>query len=76
MWAERVGPDEFRILNSPFFVFGVSAEEIVKARIRNHSWPKTQILRLRSPAETRSVGTSRPDRRYRYACPRWQSVPV
>jgi uncharacterized protein DUF4265 len=31
MWAERTGPNEFRILNSPFFVFGVSAEDVVRA---------------------------------------------
>lgn len=31
VWAERIGPNEFRILNSPFFVFGLSAEDIVTA---------------------------------------------
>jgi hypothetical protein len=31
VWAQRLGPNEFRILNSPFFVFGVSAEDVVEA---------------------------------------------
>ncbi|HZP25314.1 MAG TPA: DUF4265 domain-containing protein [Terriglobales bacterium] len=31
LWAAPVRPNEFRILNSPFFVFGVSAEDIVSA---------------------------------------------
>ncbi len=31
LWAERMGPDRFRILNSPFFVFGVNAEDVVSA---------------------------------------------
>ena len=35
VWAERVGPDEFRILNSPFFVFGVSADDVVKVKLEN-----------------------------------------
>lgn len=31
LWAEKVGPGEFRILSSPFFVFGISAEDVVAA---------------------------------------------
>jgi len=31
LWAERVGAGLFRILNSPFFLFGISAEDIVAA---------------------------------------------
>ncbi len=31
LWAEPLGDDTFRILNSPFFVFGISCEDIVKA---------------------------------------------
>jgi uncharacterized protein DUF4265 len=31
LWAEKVGPDQYRILNSPFFVFGISAEDVVAA---------------------------------------------
>jgi hypothetical protein len=31
LWAEKVGPGRFRILNSPFFLFGISAEDIVEA---------------------------------------------
>lgn len=37
VWAERVGPNEFRILNSPFFVFGVSYDDIVKTRLENNA---------------------------------------
>jgi hypothetical protein len=29
VWAERVGTNEFRVLNSPFFVFGMSADDVV-----------------------------------------------
>jgi hypothetical protein len=29
LWAERVKANRYRILNSPFFVFGVSADDIV-----------------------------------------------
>jgi hypothetical protein len=31
VWAEFVGPDQYRVLNSPFYFFGLSAEDIVKA---------------------------------------------
>jgi hypothetical protein len=31
LWAERMGSDRFRILNSPFFIFGVNAEDVVSA---------------------------------------------
>lgn len=31
VWAEPVGQGRFRILNNPFFIFGVSAEDIVAA---------------------------------------------
>jgi hypothetical protein len=45
VWAERVGPDEFRILNSPFFVFGVSAEDIVKVKRDNGGYKFDQVAR-------------------------------
>jgi len=32
LWAERVGPGRFRILNSPFFLFGISADDVVEAK--------------------------------------------
>lgn len=35
LWAEQVAPDRFRILNSPFFVFGISADDIVSAKEKN-----------------------------------------
>jgi Domain of unknown function (DUF4265) len=31
VWAEEITPGKFRILNSPFFVFGISAADIVSA---------------------------------------------
>lgn len=31
LWAEKVGPRQYRILSSPFFLFGISAEDIVEA---------------------------------------------
>jgi hypothetical protein len=31
LWAEPLGRDHFRILNAPFFVFGVSSEDVVRA---------------------------------------------
>jgi hypothetical protein len=31
VWAEPLGADRFRILNSPFYIFGISAEDVVAA---------------------------------------------
>lgn len=31
LWAEKVGSGRFRILNSPFFLFGISADDVVTA---------------------------------------------
>jgi hypothetical protein len=31
LWAKEVGPNLFRIENSPFFIFGISADDIVSA---------------------------------------------
>lgn len=31
LWAERVGPGRFRLLNNPFFLFGISADDVVEA---------------------------------------------
>jgi hypothetical protein len=36
LWAEMVGPGRFRILNSPFFLFGISAEDVVEAEETNN----------------------------------------
>jgi Domain of unknown function (DUF4265) len=44
VWAERVGPDEFRILNSPFFVFGVSADDVVKATLRDNDYRFERVV--------------------------------
>ena len=32
LWAEKIETGNFRILNSPFFLFGISAEDIVGAK--------------------------------------------
>lgn len=32
VWAQPIGPGTFRIANSPFYVFGVSSEDVVSAR--------------------------------------------
>lgn len=32
VWAERVAANEFRVLNSPFFVYGISADDVVRAK--------------------------------------------
>jgi len=32
VWADRVSPDQFRIENSPFFMNGVSFQDIVRAK--------------------------------------------
>jgi hypothetical protein len=45
VWAERVGPSEFRLKNSPFFVFGVSFEDVVEAKKLDDD---DQILEFRS----------------------------
>ena len=33
LWAESVGDGRFRILNSPFFLFGISAEDVVAVKL-------------------------------------------
>jgi hypothetical protein len=33
MWARIVGEDRYRLDNSPFYAFGVSAEDVVSARL-------------------------------------------
>lgn len=45
VWAERVGPDEFRILNSPFFAFGVSADDIVNAKQHSGNYKFDHVVR-------------------------------
>ncbi len=37
LWAERIGFGQFRIANSPFFLFGISAEDIVEAEEIDHT---------------------------------------
>ena len=33
LWAEPLAPGEFRVKNSPFFVFGISAGDVVSAEL-------------------------------------------
>ena len=40
VWAERLSENRFRILNSPFFVFGVSYEDVIEAE------PEGEIFRF------------------------------
>lgn len=40
VWAERISDNRFRILNSPFFVFGISYEDVVEAE------PEAEIFRF------------------------------
>jgi hypothetical protein len=43
VWAAQVGPDEYRLENMPWFVRGVSADDIVRAVAPDdHSWPVFQ----------------------------------
>lgn len=34
LWVEQVGPDHYRLQNTPFFYYGVSLEDVVQARWR------------------------------------------
>ena len=45
VWAERIGDNEFRLLNSPFFVFGVSAEDIVSAQRHGSAYKFDHVVR-------------------------------
>jgi hypothetical protein len=45
LWGEPLGNDEFRILNSPFFVFGVSSEDVVKARAQGDDYHFEKVVR-------------------------------
>jgi hypothetical protein len=33
LWAERVGPDQYRLGNSPFWAYGVSWKDVVEAHL-------------------------------------------
>ena len=45
LWAESVGSEEFRILNSPFFVFGISLDDIVRAEKVGDSYVFRDVVR-------------------------------
>ena len=45
LWADPMGSGEFRILNSPFFVFGISAEDIVRATAEAGLYQFQQVVR-------------------------------
>jgi hypothetical protein len=44
MWAESLGDSRYRLLNSPFFTFGVSAEDIVLAEQAGDSLAFRRVL--------------------------------
>lgn len=45
VWAEKVGENEFLVLNSPFFVFGVSAEDIVSAQRHGNAYKFDHVVK-------------------------------
>ena len=44
VWAERISGNRFRLLNSPFFVFGVSCEDVVEAEPHGHIYRFVRVL--------------------------------
>jgi len=44
LWAEPVAPGQFRIGNCPFFVFGVSLDDIVQARETENGLEFEQVI--------------------------------
>lgn len=46
LWAERIDDSRFRLRNAPFYVYGVSAEDIVLAKDRDDElWFSHVVLR-------------------------------
>ena len=45
VWAERLSDNRFRILNSPFFVFGISFEDEVEAEPYGDVFKFVRVLR-------------------------------
>lgn len=43
LWAERVSADTFRILNSPFFAFDLSAHDVVRAEKIEGAWQFREV---------------------------------
>lgn len=43
LWAERVSADTFRILNSPFFAFDLSAQDVVRAEKVEGAWQFVEV---------------------------------
>lgn len=44
VWAERISENRFRILNSPFFVFGISFEDEVEAEPYGNVFKFVRVL--------------------------------
>jgi hypothetical protein len=44
LWAEEIAPGKFRILNSPFFVAGISADDIVSAEKSNRVFEFKNVI--------------------------------
>src|SRR5271154_3501252 len=45
LWGESLGQGHFRILNSPFFVFGLSSDDVVKAKKDGSTYRFEEIVR-------------------------------
>src|SRR5215472_15911987 len=45
LWGESLGAGEFRILNSPFFAFGISFDDVVKAESSAGVYRFQEVLR-------------------------------
>lgn len=43
LWAERVSADTFRIMNSPFFAFDLSAKDVVRAEKVEGAWQFVEV---------------------------------
>ena len=43
-WAERVTADTFRLRNSPFFAFDISAEDVVRAEKVGSDWLFREVV--------------------------------
>ena|SRR2546421_625418 len=45
LWAERRGHNNFRIMNSPFFAFGISPDDIVKAKGEGDEYQFQEVVK-------------------------------
>jgi hypothetical protein len=55
VWAERLAENRFLILNSPFFVFGVSYEDVVEAEPDGEIFRFVRVLQKRGRSTYRVI---------------------